>query len=68
VNFLVKTQNSAGTWDEELATGTGFPGVFYLKYHMYRHSFPLLALNTFVRTKVNQYREERSAVRSGARG
>jgi squalene-hopene/tetraprenyl-beta-curcumene cyclase len=71
VNYLVKTQNGAGTWDEELATGTGFPGVFYLSYHLYRHSFPLLALNTFVRTKVGQYREERSAAlddRPNARG
>ena len=68
VNYLVKTQNSEGTWDEELATGTGFPGVFYLKYHLYRHSFPLLALNAYVRTREVQFREERSAVRTGARG
>ncbi|MBV8820909.1 MAG: hypothetical protein JO022_21290, partial [Acidobacteriaceae bacterium] len=27
-------------------TGTGFPGVFYLSYHLYRHYFPLLALAT----------------------
>ena len=29
-------------------TGTGFPGVFYLKYDMYRQNFPLLALATYV--------------------
>lgn len=51
IEYLLKTQTSDGTWNEELATGTGFPGVFYLCYHLYRHSFPLLALNTFVRTK-----------------
>ena len=28
--------------------GTGFPGVFYLKYDMYRQNFPLLALATYV--------------------
>jgi squalene-hopene/tetraprenyl-beta-curcumene cyclase len=33
-----------GTWEETHATGTGFPNVFYLNYHMYRHYFPLLAL------------------------
>jgi hypothetical protein len=33
-----------GSWDEDLSTGTGFPGVFYLKYHLYRNSFPVLAL------------------------
>lgn len=42
--FLLARQNSAGTWEEEPFTGTGFPRVFYLKYHLYRHSFPLYAL------------------------
>jgi len=46
VEFLLETQRSDGTWDETLATGTGFPSVFYLNYHMYRDYFPLLALNT----------------------
>ncbi|HEY3739376.1 MAG TPA: hypothetical protein VGL53_06010 [Bryobacteraceae bacterium] len=40
----MNTQTPAGSWDENLATGTGFPGVFYLTYHMYRDYFPLLAL------------------------
>ena len=47
IDYLTRTQKTDGTWDEELATGTGFPKVFYLKYHLYRNSFPLLALNTF---------------------
>ena len=33
-----------GTWTEEPFTGTGFPKVFYLRYHLYRHYFPLQAL------------------------
>ncbi len=33
-----------GTWDEPQHTGTGFPGDFYINYHLYRHVFPLLAL------------------------
>jgi squalene-hopene/tetraprenyl-beta-curcumene cyclase len=41
---LIETQRSDGGWDEDLSTGTGFPGVFYLQYHLYRHSFPVLAL------------------------
>lgn len=45
VRFLLTTQKPGGSWDESLATGTGFPGVFYLTYHMYRDYFPLLALN-----------------------
>ena len=42
--WLVNHQNSDGTWDEDEFTGTGFPCVFYLKYHYYRNSFPLYAL------------------------
>ena len=34
--------------------GTGFPGVFYLKYHYYRHSFPVLALSTYLKTRGGQ--------------
>jgi squalene-hopene/tetraprenyl-beta-curcumene cyclase len=44
VAWLVEHQNASGSWDEELMTGTGFPNVFYLSYHLYRHYFPLLAL------------------------
>ena len=44
VGWLVSHQNPDGTWDEEEFTGTGFPCVFYLKYHLYRNSFPLYAL------------------------
>jgi squalene-hopene/tetraprenyl-beta-curcumene cyclase len=51
VEYLVRTQKENGAWDEDLATGTGFPSVFYLCYHSYRNSFPLLALGTFLKTK-----------------
>lgn len=44
VHYLLDRQNADGTWDEDLWTGTGFPCVFYLKYHFYRISFPLYAL------------------------
>ncbi len=44
IKFLVETQNSDGNWPEEPFTGTGFPRVFYLRYHLYRTTFPLLAL------------------------
>lgn len=44
VNYLVTQQNNDGSWDEADFTGTGFPGVFYLKYHLYRNSFPVYAL------------------------
>jgi squalene-hopene/tetraprenyl-beta-curcumene cyclase len=51
VDYLTRTQSADGTWDEELATGTGFPRVFYLCYHLYRNAFPLLALNSFLKVK-----------------
>jgi len=41
---LLERQNGQGSWDEEPFTGTGFPKVFYLKYHLYRHYFPMFAL------------------------
>ncbi len=44
VNYLLDRQKEDGSWDEDLWTGTGFPRVFYLKYHLYRISFPLYAL------------------------
>ncbi|HSF07854.1 MAG TPA: squalene--hopene cyclase [Nitrospirales bacterium] len=47
IDWLLTHQNQQGGWDEELMTGTGFPNVFYLKYHLYSHYFPLLALATW---------------------
>ncbi len=44
VDWLLKTQRADGGWDEEPFTGTGFPKVFYLKYHLYSLYFPLMAL------------------------
>ncbi|MGI8741456.1 MAG: squalene--hopene cyclase [Bryobacteraceae bacterium] len=51
IDYLIRTQRPDGSWNENLATGTGFPKVFYLSYHLYRNSFPLLALNSFLKEK-----------------
>ena len=48
LRYLLTTQRMDGAWHEPQITGTGFPGVFYLKYDMYRQNFPLLALATYV--------------------
>jgi len=45
LQFLTSRQQSDGTWHEEEFTGTGFPRVFYLRYHYYPIYFPLLALS-----------------------
>jgi len=47
IEYLTRSQNADGSWSEEETTGTGFPRVFYLKYDMYRNSWPLLALATY---------------------
>jgi squalene-hopene/tetraprenyl-beta-curcumene cyclase len=47
IEYLIKTQNEDGYWDEKDYTGTGFPKVFYLRYHMYAKNFPLWALSMY---------------------
>jgi squalene-hopene/tetraprenyl-beta-curcumene cyclase len=47
IEHLVDTQNSDGSWTELETTGTGFPKVYYLKYDMYRNTWPLLALASY---------------------
>ncbi|NBU39248.1 MAG: squalene--hopene cyclase [Planctomycetia bacterium] len=42
--WLVRRQSADGSWDQPEFTGTGFPRVFYLRYHWYPIYFPLLAL------------------------
>jgi squalene-hopene/tetraprenyl-beta-curcumene cyclase len=49
IDYLIRSQKSDGTWDEDYCTGTGFPKVFYLSYTEYRNTFPLLALAEFTK-------------------
>ena len=58
IKWLLAHQQKDGSWDESLGegktrqaiyTGTGFPRVFYLAYHLYRDYFPLLALTNYKR-------------------
>jgi squalene-hopene/tetraprenyl-beta-curcumene cyclase len=48
VRFLVDTQCADGSWDEDLYTGTGFPGAFYINYNLYRMVFPISALGRYL--------------------
>jgi squalene-hopene/tetraprenyl-beta-curcumene cyclase len=51
IQWLVKHQGVDGNWEENFYTGTGFPRVFYLKYHLYRLYFPITALARYARLK-----------------
>jgi squalene-hopene/tetraprenyl-beta-curcumene cyclase len=44
VDYLIGTQNDEGSWREVAFTATGFPRVFFLRYHGYAEFFPLWAL------------------------
>jgi squalene-hopene/tetraprenyl-beta-curcumene cyclase len=48
VEWLTNTQLADGSWDEPQFTGTGFPGDFYINYHLYRLAFPVSALGRYV--------------------
>jgi squalene-hopene/tetraprenyl-beta-curcumene cyclase len=44
IHYLIRNQRKDGSWEEIRHTGTGFPRVFYLRYHWYSQYFPLWAL------------------------
>jgi squalene-hopene/tetraprenyl-beta-curcumene cyclase len=48
VEWLAANQRPDGTWDEPQFTGTGFPGDFYINYHLYRLTFPVSALGRYL--------------------
>ncbi len=58
IEYLLETQRPDGSWNESLSTGTGFPKVFYLNYHLYRLYFPLLALAEFGRLQNSRATEQ----------
>jgi squalene-hopene/tetraprenyl-beta-curcumene cyclase len=49
VTYLTDRQSPDGSWAEDATTGTGFPLVFYLRYDLYRESFPVYALARYSR-------------------
>jgi squalene-hopene/tetraprenyl-beta-curcumene cyclase len=49
LDWLARNQLPDGSWDEPEFTGTGFPGDFYINYHLYRLVFPLMALGRWER-------------------
>ena len=47
IEYLLGNQRYDGSWKDESWTGTGFPSVFYLRYHLYATYFPLWALSVY---------------------
>jgi squalene-hopene/tetraprenyl-beta-curcumene cyclase len=54
IAYLLRTQKKDGSWAEPEYTGTGFPRVFYLMYHMYRQYFPMIALTTYAKVMAEE--------------
>jgi len=61
IAHLLKTQQKNGSWWEKPYTGTGFPKVFYLKYHMYAEYFPPLALTTYAKVMAADQEQAKTA-------
>jgi squalene-hopene/tetraprenyl-beta-curcumene cyclase len=52
MQWLLDTQLENGNWKEDWFTGTGFPKVFYLRYHYYKLYFPIMALGRWLKGHV----------------
>jgi squalene-hopene/tetraprenyl-beta-curcumene cyclase len=48
IGWLARTQRGDGGWDEPEFTGTGFPGDFFINYHLYRLVFPISAIGRYL--------------------
>ncbi|MFO0889750.1 MAG: squalene--hopene cyclase [Isosphaeraceae bacterium] len=64
IRFLLETQSEDGGWEEPTYTGTGFPRVFYLKYHLYRIYFPLMAVARYRRALARSHGHSTPALAS----
>jgi squalene-hopene/tetraprenyl-beta-curcumene cyclase len=53
IDFILRTQQTDGVWNDPCFTAPGFPKVFYLKYHGYDKFFPLWALARY-RNELNK--------------
>jgi len=67
VAYLLKAQLRDGSWNEAWYTGTGFPRVFYLMYHMYRQYFPLIALTAYAKASTASQEEQLRIARTDQR-
>jgi squalene-hopene/tetraprenyl-beta-curcumene cyclase len=56
IAYLTRMQGGGGFWEEPRYTATGFPRVFYLRYHGYSKFFPLWALARYRNLKAGNVR------------
>jgi squalene-hopene/tetraprenyl-beta-curcumene cyclase len=63
--WLVESQRADGSWDEPQYTGTGFPSDYYINYHLYRLTFPIMALGRCLGSASAQSRNGAAAERAG---
>jgi squalene-hopene/tetraprenyl-beta-curcumene cyclase len=54
IQYLIESQDAAGSWNEPWFTGTGFPRVFYLRYHLYCLYFPIMCLGRWLKELSSQ--------------
>jgi len=66
VDYLLRVQQYDGSWKDAFWTGTGFPKVFYLRYHLYATYFPLWALSLLERQLCAERADARTAQRAPA--
>jgi squalene-hopene/tetraprenyl-beta-curcumene cyclase len=66
IQWLLDRQTPSGTWEQPEWSGTGFPKVFYLNYHGYRHYFPLMALGQYRAARFGEGNTARSTRGEGA--
>jgi squalene-hopene/tetraprenyl-beta-curcumene cyclase len=57
MKYLIETQGEDGFWNEPRFTATGFPRVFYLRYHGYSKFFPLWAMARYRNLKSGNTRQ-----------
>ena len=65
IHYLTRNFDNARGWQEQAFTGTGFPRVFYLRYHGYSHYFPLWALGVYARHRQGLKTRQQRLVREG---
>ena len=65
INYLMRNFDGAKGWEETSFTGTGFPRVFYLRYHGYSHYFPVWALGVYTRYRQGLETRQDTLVREG---